>query len=204
MSRNARGKVENSRSMLCSRIWPMASRISATLDDSRPKACSTSDASLRRRSWRDTSFLDNTRSEIPFISLSSKVSDTRTVRPRFRKWPSPGAAIVPISSPGISPCAAPSTAPSACGRNASIDDIKAASSSRTAAPVSRASVSSDIRSISNNTAVTNSVDGARSPSRAALNTSSAAWLSFNNRGRSRNPQLPFTVCTKRNTLSTRL
>src|SRR5436190_14366188 len=93
------------------------------------------------------------------------------------------------------------TGPSAPGARESINALS--SPDGNSSPASIAAIISPMRSITARTALTSPASGARRPARQSASASSAAWLSASSRGKSKKPQLPFTVWTKRKMLSRR-
>ncbi len=179
VSRTMRGKAENRASIFCMRVRVTVSRISATVSDSRSSAASTVGSAPSSRSRRASSLRASTMSDMPLIIRSSRSTFRRTLRVGLREATGT-CAWVGIDAPSSSAVISMSSPLSSSGTPASI-----------------ASTISPIRSTIASTALTSSVSGTRLPSRTAASTSSAAWLSRASRGRSRKPQLPFTVCTKR-------
>ena len=70
-------------------------------------------------------------------------------------------------------------------------------------PRSISSIITPMRSITASTASTRRRSGVRRSARTSASASSAAWLSASSRGKSKKPQLPLTVWTKRKIVSSR-
>ena len=185
VSRTMRGKAENRASIRCMRVRVTVSRMSATVSDRRSSAASTSGSLSTSRSRRASSLRASTMSDMPLIIRSSRSTFSRTER-----------------EPTRGRCAACTDA-TGCASSASAAISRSSPVSSSASPPSIASTMSPIRSTIARTASTSAVSGVRRPSRTVASASSAAWLSRARRGRSRKPQLPFTVWTKRKIASNR-
>ena len=174
------------------RVRVIASRISAMIADRRSNAASTGTSVGASRSRRASSLRASTMSDTPLIIRSSSSTGQADGARRGR-----GLA---VSAPRLRQRSAPRGS-SAPGASAAISALS--SPAGNSSPASIASTISPIRSMIASTALTSAASARGVPARTSASTSSAAWLRRSSRGRSKKPQLPFTVWTKRKMLSSR-
>ena len=186
-SRTRRGNAPNKCSIRCMRIRVAASRTSLRIVVIRSKGPSMvgSVPASRRRCAR--SLRARTMSETPLITRSRSSTGRRIVR----------ATPFELSALGLSVFTA-STASSGEDSIASSTLSSAAISSSSppsanSSPASMASTISAILSMIARTAVTSAESAVRRPARTSDRASSAPWLSFSRRGKSKKPQFPLTV-----------
>ena len=200
-SRTRRGSEENRCSRRCIRIRVIEVRTSARIADRRsngPSMVGCSPASRRRRA---RSLRASTMSETPFITSSSRSTGRRMDRCTDCRWPLAGASS-PASS--TTSCWTVTSLWISVGPPASSAAISASSSLLpSSSPASMASVMAPMRSMMASTAETSALSGSRRPARHSASASSAAWLSRSSCGKSKKPQLPLTVWTKRKIVSMR-